>query len=882
MAVVFHKQLSFNGGELSPRLRGRSDIDQANTGLWTCQNFIPLAQGAVVKSPGFKYVAACKYSDKPVELIPFEFSQDQSYVLEFGDQYMRVYMDYGQVVQVDSYTKLLLHMEGSDGSTTFTDDGYTGHTVTANGNAQVSTTRSYFGLASGLFDGSGDYLSVPDHADFHFGSDAFCIDTRVYLTSLSDVHTIYAQDDSGTNSRVWFYVDASANKIHVKAVDSGTTKIDEYGSYTFSANTWYHIALIRGWNSDSMTWAICVDGQAIHTFSYSGSWPTVSQPVTIGGVTFGSAGDYDLVGNLDEYRVSKGVARWTADFTPPQSPYPAGGGYTPYEISTPYDTDDDISLLRTVQIADVMYIVHPSYEVRKLIRQDHDDWTLSEVEWRQPAWDDENTTSTTLTPSATTGTITLTASASLFTSDHVGAYFYLNDGYCRVTAVTDSTHATATVIDDFSSTSATTAWRQSAWDATQGYPSAIALHENRLVLAGVANHPLNVYFSETELYENMGEVSSPIEDDDPMNWQIWAQQQNAIKWLSSGKRLYIGTAGAEFWMSGKNVGESITPSSVLIRRETMWGSTSVQALQVGEDVLFVEKDGRRLRGWMYSLESDGYIGLDLSILAEHFTRDTEVKKLAFAQSPYGVVWVLMQDGTLAGMTYLKEHKVFGWFGRATYDSTAQGAFDSIATIPGPDGDELWVAVERVINGDYVRYIEVMTPDFYGYSIDQAFFVDSGLTYSGDPATLFSGLDHLEGETVVAQADGEYAGTFTVTNGRITLSSAASHVAVGLSYTATIEPGLPDLGAERGSSSAMLQRFARTTLYLYETGEGLSVGEDYSNTLSVLQLSSGLNTCEYKVEVDGDFRYVPTNYDQPNYPLPCTILALVHEVEIGGP
>ena len=83
----------------------------------------------------------------------------------------------------DSYTKLLLHMNGTDGSTTFTDDGETGHTVTANGDAEIDTAQKQFGTASGLFSGTG-YLSILDHADFDFGADNFTIDFYIKTTTI--------------------------------------------------------------------------------------------------------------------------------------------------------------------------------------------------------------------------------------------------------------------------------------------------------------------------------------------------------------------------------------------------------------------------------------------------------------------------------------------------------------------------------------------------------------------------------------------------------------------------------------------------------------------------------------------------------------------------
>ena len=156
MATAPYRQNAFNAGELSPRLKGRTDLEKYKTGLQTCLNATPLAQGGTTERPGFRFMAEVADSTKQTELVPFEFSETQSYILEFGDLTMRVYTDGGQVVAPDANTMLLMHYYGTDTSVTFTDDSPTGLTVTANGNAQIDTAQYKFSTSSGTFDGSGD------------------------------------------------------------------------------------------------------------------------------------------------------------------------------------------------------------------------------------------------------------------------------------------------------------------------------------------------------------------------------------------------------------------------------------------------------------------------------------------------------------------------------------------------------------------------------------------------------------------------------------------------------------------------------------------------------------------------------------------------------
>jgi len=232
--------------------------------------------------------------------------------------------------QIDSYTKLLLHMDGADASTTFTDHGATGHTVTANGDAQIDTAQKKFGTASGLFDGN-DYLQIADHADWDFGSDPFTIDFWVRFNTLpatTDDQVFWAHYEDGFN-RAWFriYNDAGTYELRIWVYDATVLIIQREATWsTPVVDTWYHIALIRGWGGNADSWAITVDGTAIDTFTDDSAYPALAGPVYIGYLSGGG-----LDGWMDELRISKGIARWTANFTPRADAYLHGDSKSGYE-----------------------------------------------------------------------------------------------------------------------------------------------------------------------------------------------------------------------------------------------------------------------------------------------------------------------------------------------------------------------------------------------------------------------------------------------------------------------------------------------------------------------------------------------------------------------
>lgn len=221
---------------------------------------------------------------------------------------------------IDSYTKLLLHCDGADASTTFTDSGVTGHTVTANGNAQIDTAQKKFGSASGLFDGSGDYLAISDHADFAFGSGNFTVDFWVRFNALptaGNFSAFYGRDVSTHDLMLDIKNESGTYKLRFIPFISSTPNLVVNETWAgLTTGVWYHLAFVRSGNN----WHAFVNGTQLGaTGSLSGTLDSSTNQITIARHT--SADPRYFNGWLDEFRVSKGVARWTANFTVPAAPY---------------------------------------------------------------------------------------------------------------------------------------------------------------------------------------------------------------------------------------------------------------------------------------------------------------------------------------------------------------------------------------------------------------------------------------------------------------------------------------------------------------------------------------------------------------------------------
>ena len=301
-----------------------------------------------------------------------------------------------------------------------------------------------------------------------------------------------------------------------------------------------------------------------------------------------------------------------------------------------------------------------------------------------------------------------------------------------------------------------------------------------------------------------------------------------------------------------------------------------------KNLLFWQRARRKLREYFYDFNVDGFRSNDATILSEHITLGGMIS-MDYQQEPHSIVWSARADGQLIGFTYNKEQEVLGWHRHILGGTNAQ--VKHVACIPGADNDELWAVTTRTIDGGTKQYIERLDPEFYPSSSedkDGAFFVDCGLSYSGTPITLVSGLDHLKGETVSILGDGSVRAPKVVnSSGQITLDRPASVIHVGLAYTAKLRSIRYEAGGNEGTAQTKTGRVQRLGLRLLNT-LGLKFGPS-EDKLQEIQFRMGFHkmdqspplfTGDQVVNFPGDYdrsRQVTLVADQP---YPCTITGLV--------
>jgi hypothetical protein len=452
-------------------------------------------------------------------------------------------------------------------------------------------------------------------------------------------------------------------------------------------------------------------------------------------------------------------------------------GTTPYVLAHVY-SDSEVFDVQYTQLNDVIWMTHPSYPPYKLTRKSAASWTFTQAPLTGGPFLDENTpvlTSTgvtantiTLTASATTGTINITVSptnSSLFTVSgstlgHHGSYWMIGglsqtstttglqeDGYVKITYVTNSYTATATVIKTLKATTATTRWAEGAFSAVRGYPARVTFHERRLWYARTAYEPQKVWGSKVFEYDNFALDTQA--DDDGLNLPLASNESNEIQWLSSGKSLLAGTFGGVFVINSKST-DPITPSNVNASEETGFGCSSIGPKKIGNFVYYVQRFGRKLREMFYNFDTDTYKAADKTILSPHILGDGIVDMDA-SSNPETILYCALTSGTLATMTREADQVVTAWARQTT-----NGTYCSVAIIPSQTSlyDEVWVIVQRWIDGVEKRFIEVFDDIEVPDRQDLCNYLHSSLLYNGFETTSSSTL------TISLSGTG---GTVTVTS-----------------------------------------------------------------------------------------------------------------------
>jgi hypothetical protein len=588
-------------------------------------------------------------------------------------------------------------------------------------------------------------------------------------------------------------------------------------------------------------------------------------------------------------------------------------GSAPYEVVTPY-VEADLFDLHFVQSADVLTITHPNYAPRELRRLGATNWTLTTISFvpsiNAPTGQAAAATAGTGTASPIDHVYVITSLAADTLEESVASGtctanndLALDGAYNTVTwsAATSATRyniykksnglfgyigqtSELTFKDDniIPDVSRTPPELSNPFSSASNYPGAVSYYEQRRTFAATANKPQNVWLTRSATESNLS-ASIPVRDDDAISFRIAAREANSIRHIVPLSELILLTSSAEWKVTSVN-SDALTPTSLQVKPITYVGASNVQPVVTGSSLLYPAAKGGRLRELVYTQSATGAVGYsntDVSLMAPHLFDFKTISDLAFARTPYPVVWAVSSDGTLLGLTYVPEQKVAGWHRHDT-----DGVFESVCVVTEGNEDALYVVVNRTINGVQKRYVERMHSRQFDDLAD-AFFVDCGLTYEGAPASTISGLSHLEGKTVAILADGAVHPPETVVGGAISLVEPASKVTIGLPITADLEtlPLAYDQAPAFGQGRP--KNVSKVFLRVYRSS-GVFAGPDANNlreykqrTTEVYGAPPALVTDEIEVMLSSSWNASGKVFVRQTDPLPLTVTAMTIEAAVGG-
>jgi hypothetical protein len=530
-------------------------------------------------------------------------------------------------------------------------------------------------------------------------------------------------------------------------------------------------------------------------------------------------------------------------------------GMVRYSLVSPYP-GWALRDLYMAQSGDVIYIAHKDFAERKLSRLDHNDWTIEEVTYGTTIaaptgcnanWNggDDNgeehrgdfTQRYRVTAVSADGEESLPSNtgnaggafppASWIEGDNIHVTWNTVSGAVEYNIYKESAGiygfigvATTGSFSDQNykpDTADTPQQSENPFDGEGNYPSVVHFFQQRKWMAATRDDPFTFWGSRIGDFENLNK-SRPIKDNDAVEYSIASGRIDAIKWIETFNGLLIGTEGAEYLVTGSS-SEALTPVSVSIEDQSRWGSSGLRPLVIGDSLVTVQRQGTKVRDLFYSFENNKFKGNELSVLAEHIFDGRKITSWAFQETPDPVVWVMLDDGTLLSMTYLKEHQVFAW---AKHPTISEGGVKALAVVRRQDEDILYLAVERKSGEIAVERLESKWRVADG--IEDAFFLDSALSGTINSGENFvGGLDHLEGSEVAALLDGKPYYPLLVTNGEVGLPIPdVERVIMGLPYTTLVAPLPLQVNKQDGTTQGRGQSIERVRIRFHESSGG-SIG-----------------------------------------------------------
>lgn len=819
---------SFAGGEITPELYGRLDLSKFQTGLAKCLNAIVLPHGPASRRPGFAFINEAKDSTRPVRLLPFAFSASQTAILEFGHQYVRFHID-GATLLEDPVA--ISGIAGATVNTAAAHSYSTGDWVYIGSrffkvtvvDADTFTTADLWGAAATATGTTA--ARVYTLATPYDSADLFDIHFAQSSDIVTLTHPKYAARELAREGAA----DWTLTTVSFAAPSNTPTGVTATATVAQNTNKTYAKYVVTAVAADGVTESLPSEpASATNNLTLAGNYNTI----TWTGV--------DGANRYNVYKLRGGVYGYMGQVTPQ-----AGATVNIVNMTQGSPFSETKTVTTNTSGAHGF-----STGDNVLIQGAANSWMNGYFRITVTDSDTFTYTSTKKTFAISTGGTVSLPSLSLV-DDNVLA---------------DTTQSPPEDIIGLN-------------DEANDYPSTVMYHEQRRWFAGTNAKPQTVWATRTGTEANLTS-SLPSRDADGMELRAAAMQNNQIRHLIALTDLIVLTSGGEFRI-GADGDSAITPSTVSIKPQGFSGASNVQPVVGSGSVLFVQAQGSHLRELAYDWQRQAFASVDASIMAPHLFNGYSVVDMTFVRAPTPILWAVRSDGALLGLTYVPEQQVYGW-----HQHTTDGAFESVTSVAEGGEDVLYALVRRTVNGRTVRYVERLHTRVF---VDQAdaFFVDSGLTYSGSPVTTLSGLWHLEGKTVQVLADGAVHPTRVVTNGAITLLTAANKVHVGLKQVTdlvtlplALEAPAGGQGYTKNVNGVALRVSQSSLVKAGPTVDDLTeyparaVSDPYDSP-------PALRTGELRFDINPDWNSDGNICLRQDEPLPLTVMSIAVDVSVGG-
>ena len=853
------EQTTFTSGEVSPALYSRVDLQRYTSALRKCLNMFPKAEGGVTKRAGTALVAPTKFTTGGVRLLGFQPTTSDTYVIELGDQYMRFHQNGGLILDASSAVTV----------TSITD---------ASGNAQFNAAGH--GLAAGqqLFISDNDSVNLlygrfvkvassPNTNDFQLEDwetgTAVAYDatmssaTAVVVTKPYEITSPYLAAEVGSVSAAQsvdvLYL-AHPNHAPRKLTRTATTPTFSLEQIFFNSRlsppstagvitAWYNrgtttaAAYPNNYGTDTyVVTAVDSTGQTAESLPSNeieafrdALWAdtTAQSEIHIGNINAGS-----LVSGSDGFNVYKRV-----------------GGVFLFIGST------ENTIFKDPNLTPAVGALSPPEE---------NDFFAIDITYSGGVGgigpgDGQTVTGS---PSGATGRIISSKDATTAS------------GTIKVTPLT----GTFTEADTISSATMGTTTPPNIDTIANNYPSTVTFFEDRLCWAASDANPQTVWTSQSGDYENITKSQVPVASD-ALEFTINSRQLNRVYHMAPLDALILMTSGSVWAATGAGENSPIAPDSLKVKVQSYNGSENVEPLFFDDSIVFVENKAQTIRDLHYEFTSDRYSGNDLSVMSRHLFDGYTISDWCLQKVPFGLIWAARSDGKVLSLTYLREHDVRGWA-----QHTIGDAVTSMAAVSGSTEDDVYMVVERGSR----RHVEVMQSRLYGSDIEDAWFVDDGVTgsiYSGK--TVF-GLWHLEGQTLSALVDGNVEDGLVVANGQITLTNApTSKVIIGVPFTAEMTTLDINSGSNGGSLQAQRRKVARifirvsNTRGVFGAEDGVSPLNEFKEQLYIPDAPIDAKSEVIEVSPSSEWNRQGRVHLEFPYPLPAEVLSIMPEMVVGS-